>query len=60
VGINKLVMRLSNRTESNMDYKMKVLEKANALRAVLQADRLGTSEDLLIVDLNLAHSAAEW
>lgn len=60
VGINKLVMKLSNRTESNLDYKVKVLERANALRAVLQADKLGTSEDLLIVDLSLKRSSSDW
>jgi hypothetical protein len=60
VGINKLVMKLSNRTETNMDYKMKVLERANTLRAVLQADKLGTTEDVLIVDLSLKRSPSEW
>ena len=52
VGINKLVVKLSNRTERNLNYKLQVLEHATTLRAVLQPDRDGFSEDLLIVDLH--------
>ena len=51
VGINKLVLKLQNRTAANMPFKVQVLEKAMALRAVLQPDPDGRAEDLLIVDL---------
>jgi hypothetical protein len=51
VGINKLVVRLANRTEADMRYKLKVLEVATTLKAVLQPDKDGLNEDLLIVDL---------
>lgn len=53
VGINKLVIKLSNRTASNVDYKVKVLERATKLRAILEPDKDGKSEDLLIVDLTV-------
>ena len=51
VGINKLVLKLQNRTAANVQYKVKVLEHATRLRAVLQPDPDGRAEDLLIVDL---------
>jgi hypothetical protein len=51
VGINKLVLKLQNRTAGDLEYKIKVLERATTLRAVLQPDPDGRAEDLLIVDL---------
>ncbi|MDB5105457.1 MAG: hypothetical protein JWP91_3146 [Fibrobacteres bacterium] len=53
VGINKLVIKLSNRTSDNMPYKVKVLERATQMRAILEPDKNGLEEDLLIVDLSL-------
>ncbi len=52
VGINKLVVKLSNATENDSDYKLKVLEKANTLRAMLEQGPGGSGEDILIVDLH--------
>ena len=51
VGQNKLVVKLQNRTATSVPFKLQVLEKATLLRAVVQSDPLGRSEDLLIVDL---------
>ncbi|HKP95369.1 MAG TPA: hypothetical protein VJ385_06395 [Fibrobacteria bacterium] len=53
VGINKLVVKLSNRTEKNVEYKLKVLERATQMRAILEPDKDGLAEDLLIVDLTV-------
>ncbi|MDB5047484.1 MAG: hypothetical protein JWO30_555 [Fibrobacteres bacterium] len=53
VGINKLVVKLSNRTANNVNYKVKVLERATKLRAILEPDKNGQTEDLLIVDLTV-------
>jgi hypothetical protein len=53
VGINKLVLKLANRTADNIPFKLKVLERATKLRAILEPDKDGTGEDLLIVDLTL-------
>ena len=51
MGINKLVVKLSNRTADHMPFKVKVLELATRMRALLEADETGRTEDLLIVDL---------
>ncbi len=51
VGRDKLVVKLQNRTAASMPFKLQVLEKAAMLRAVLQPDPDGRTEDLLIVDL---------
>ncbi len=59
VGQNKLVVKLVNRTTGNIPYKMKVLEEANALRATLESDKQGLTDDLLIVDLNSRRASAE-
>jgi hypothetical protein len=56
VGINKLVVKLSNHTELDMRFKLKVLELATTLRAILQPDKAGAAEDLLIVDLSHGRS----
>jgi hypothetical protein len=53
VGINKLVVKLSNRTADNMAYKVMVLERATRMRALLEPDKNGLAEDLLIVDLGV-------
>jgi hypothetical protein len=53
VGINRLVVKLVNRTADNLAYKVKVLERATTLRAVLEADKDGITGDLLIVDLTV-------
>ncbi len=52
IGLNKLVVKLANHTEEDIHYKLKILEHATLLRAVLQADKENNTEDLLIVDLN--------
>lgn len=59
VGINKLVVKLSNHTEADLNYKIKVLELATTLRGVLQPDKTGVNEDLLIVDLSRPGEAPE-
>ncbi len=59
LGINKLMVKLENRTDKDMNFKLKVLEKATTLRAVLQPDKDGVAEDLLMVDLTLKHAASE-
>ncbi len=59
VGINKLVMKLTNHTAQNLNFKVKVLEKANALRAILEADKQALKEDVLILDLAQDHYASE-
>ncbi len=53
VGINKLVVKLSNHTADNLNYKVKVLERAARLRAILEPDKNGSAQDLLIVDLTM-------
>jgi hypothetical protein len=57
VGINKLVVKLSNRTSDNVQYKLKVLELATMMRAILEPGKDGLEEDLLIVDLAAATAA---
>ncbi len=57
VGINKLVIKLSNHTAGNIPYKVKVLERATQMRAILEPDKTGQSEDLLIVDLSMKPAA---
>jgi hypothetical protein len=59
VGLNKLVVKLQNRTAASVPFKLQVLEKATLMRAVLQPDPDGRSEDLLIVDLGRKAAAAE-
>jgi hypothetical protein len=59
IGINKLVVKLSNRTEQDLHYKLKVLERATTLRAILQPDLDGMTDDLLIVDLGQYASRPE-
>jgi hypothetical protein len=56
VGINKLVVKLANHTDLDVRFKLKVLELATTLRAVLQPDKAGDAEDLLIVDLGTGRS----
>lgn len=51
VGINKLVIKLSNPTYNNMPFKVRVLELATTLKAILQPDPDGLVPDLVIVDL---------
>lgn len=51
VGRDKLVVKLQNRTDASVPFKLQVLEKANLLRAVLQTDPAGQGQDLLIVEL---------
>ena len=51
VGQNKLVVKLQNRTAASVPFKLQVLETATLLRAIVQSDPGGRSEDLLIVDL---------
>lgn len=51
VGQNKLVVKLQNRTAASVPFKLQVLEKATLMRAVLQPDPQGRTEDLLIVDV---------
>lgn len=53
VGINKLVVKLMNRTADNMPFKVKVLELATRMRALLESDQTTQTEDLLIVDLSV-------
>ena len=48
VGLNKLVVQLMNPTAQDVQFKVRVLELATTLRAILQADVGG---DALIVDL---------
>ncbi len=48
VGINKLVVDLANPTNDDVEFKLRVLELATLLKAVLQSDPAG---DALIVDL---------
>lgn len=57
VGINKLVMKLSNPTGTDIGFKLKVLENAVPLRAILEPAKDGLAEDLLIVDLGTAVAA---
>jgi hypothetical protein len=57
VGINKLVVKLSNRTADNVGFKVKVLEGATKLRALLEPDKDRSGQDLLIVDLSLKQAA---
>lgn len=59
VGQNKLVVKLQNRTAASVPFKLQVLEKATLMRAVLQPDRDGRSEDLLIVDLGRSPATVE-
>jgi hypothetical protein len=59
VGINKLVVKLSNRTEADMPYKVKVLEHAIQMRALLEPGKDALGGDLLIVDLSLKTASAE-
>ena len=54
-GKHMLIIKLMNRTTKNIEFKLKVLEGANALRAMLETDKLGGAEDMLIVDLNHPH-----
>lgn len=51
IGLNKLVVKLSNPTAKDMGFKVRVLELATTLRAILQPDPDGLNPDLLIVDL---------
>jgi hypothetical protein len=59
VGINKLVVRLSNQTAMNLNYKVRVLELANVLRGLLQTDKEGLTDDVLIVDLDQRQASTE-
>jgi len=58
VGINKLVVKLSNRTSEDLQYKVKVLEIATLMRAILDPGKSGLEEDLLIVDLAVPAAAS--
>ncbi len=51
IGVNKLVLKLSNRTSADVNYKVRVLELATTLKAILQSDPDGVNPDLVIVDL---------
>jgi hypothetical protein len=51
VGLNRLVVKLANRTAADVNFKLRVLELATTLRALLEPDPTGKGEDLVIVDL---------
>ena len=51
LGLNRLVVKLANRTSSDMNFKLRVLQLATTLRALLEPDPTGKGEDLVIVDL---------
>jgi hypothetical protein len=54
IGVNTMVVKLANRTASDLPYKVRVLELATTLKAILQPDPDGINPDLLIVDLPVA------
>lgn len=56
VGVNKLVVKLANRTQSDLTFKVRVLELATQMKAILQADKEGLADDVLVIDLPLTAS----
>lgn len=58
VGVNKLVVKLTNRTQNDLAFKVRVLELATQMKGVLQADKEGFEDDVLLIDLPAAGPAS--
>jgi hypothetical protein len=51
IGQDKLVVKLANRTSSDISFKVRVLELALLMHGILQTDKNGLEDDHMVIDL---------